>query len=416
MSTPDSLTGRVGPTTQPERILALDALRGFALLGILVINIQSFAMPMAAYMNPTVWGDLTGLNRWVWALSHVLTDQKMMTIFSLLFGAGIVLLTTRAEQRGGSPAGVHYRRMFWLLVFGLAHAYGLWYGDILVPYALCGLVVYLFRRLRPGRLLALGLLALCVSSGFYLLFGFSMPYWPPEAVEGFTEGSWRPPAEKLAEEVAAYQGGWLDQMDHRVVASIFVETFLFAIWGGWRAGGLMLIGMALYKLGVFSAERSARFYWTLIAADALVGIPVVVYGVQWNFARGWPPVSLFLGSQFNYWGSLLVSLGWVGALMLLVRAGALGWLTRRLASVGQMAFTNYLLHTIICTTIFYGHGLGLFGEVERTGQILIVFGVWAFQLMVSPLWLARFTMGPFEWLWRALTYGTRPPFRRPAAA
>ncbi|MFQ5724758.1 MAG: DUF418 domain-containing protein, partial [Terriglobia bacterium] len=186
------------------------------------------------------------------------------------------------------------------------------------------------------------------------------------------------------------------------------------IWGFWRAAGLMLVGMGLYKLGVFSARGSPRFYAGLIAAALLVGMPVVVYGIHWNFSHGWPPVSLFYGSQFNYWGSLLVSLGWVGAVMLICQRRALGWLTRRLAAVGQMAFSNYLLHTLICTTIFYGHGLGLFGQVERVGQILIVFGVWGFQLLVSPLWLRRFRFGPLEWLWRSLTYGKLQPMVRHA--
>ena len=131
---------------------------------------------------------------------------------------------------------------------------------------------------------------------------------------------------------------------------------------------------------------------------------------------------MFHGQQINYWASALVSLGYVGLVMLACQRGVLSGLRARLAAVGQMAFTNYLVQTIICTTIFYGHGFGLFGQVERWGQILIVFSVWALQLIVSPLWLRRFRFGPFEWLWRSLTYGARQPFRRavpvpaPAAA
>ena len=147
------------------------------------------------------------------------------------------------------------------------------------------------------------------------------------------------------------------------------------------------------------------------------------YGVRLNEAAGWDMKwSFFHGQQLNYWGSILVSLGYVGLVMLVCKSGALGWLRTALAAVGQMAFTNYLLHTIICTTIFYGHGLGYFGSVERTGQILIVFAVWAFQLIVSPIWLRYYRFGPFEWLWRSLTYGRPQPFRRavpvpaPAAA
>jgi uncharacterized protein len=403
------------PAPAPERIGPLDTLRGFALLGILVMNVQAFAMPSSAYINPTVWGDLTGANYLVWLLGHLLTDQKMMTIFSLLFGAGIVLFTDRAVARGRSAARLHYRRTFWLLLFGLAHAYLLWFGDILFLYAVCALVVYWFRGLAPRRLIATGLAVMAVSSVLYLLMGWSMPSWPAKQQAGFIEESWQPPPEVLAQEVEAYRGGWRRQMEHRVPAALEFQTFLLAIWGFWRAAGLMLIGMGLYKLGVLSAQASARLYGGLIAAALLVGLPVVAYGVYWNFANDWGPLSLFFGTQFNYWGSVLVSLGWVGAVMLVCQRGALQGLTRRLSAVGRMAFTNYLLQTVICTTLFYGHGLGWFGAVERTGQITVVLAVWAFQLLVSPLWLRHFRMGPFEWLWRSLTYGRAEPWRQGAA-
>ncbi|MFQ5741628.1 MAG: DUF418 domain-containing protein [Acidobacteriota bacterium] len=291
---------RLRPVAEAERIAALDVLRGFALLGILVMNIQAFSMIMAAYINPTAYGDLTGANYRTWFLSHVLTDQKMMTIFSMLFGAGIVLLSSRIEARGHSAAGVHYRRMFWLLAFGLLHGYLLWYGDILFLYGVCGLVVYLFRKLSPRKLLVLGVLVISVSSAIYLFFGWSMQFWPSEPLAEFKNETWQPPPERVAWEVAAYQGGWLEQMAHRVPATLQFETFLLLIWGFWRAGGLMLVGMGLYKLGVFSAKRSPRLYLAFVAMGALVGIPVVLYGVQRNFATGWGPLSLFYGSQYNY--------------------------------------------------------------------------------------------------------------------
>ncbi|MGH9812009.1 MAG: DUF418 domain-containing protein, partial [Candidatus Acidiferrales bacterium] len=193
----------------------------------------------------------------------------------------------------------------------------------------------------------------------------------------------------------------------------FEFSTVFFLMFFWRPAGVMLLGMALYKVGALSAQRSAQSYATLVAVGALVGVPLIVYGVRLNEAAGWNlEWSMFHGAQLNYWGSVLVSLGYVGLVMLVCKSGALGWLTARLAAVGQMAFTNYLLHTIICTTIFYGHGLGYFGSVERTGQILIVFAVWVFQLIVSPIWLRYYRFGPFEWLWRSLTYGSLQPFRR----
>jgi uncharacterized protein len=400
------------PVIDRERVHSLDVLRGFALLGILVMNIQAFAMPGAAYMNPTVWGDLTGANYVVWLLSHVLTDQKMMTIFSMLFGAGIVVFTGRVEARGQSPTRLHYRRTLWLLLFGAAHAYLLWYGDILFLYAVCALVVVWCRHWPIRRLIVVGVVFLSVASLAFVLSGWSMRFWPPEAFAEFVDDSWDPSPERLEEELAAYRGGWLSQMTHRAPTAFEFQTVFLVLWGFWRAGGLMLIGMALYRLGVFSAARDAGFYWTLVMAGALVGLPLVAYGVYWNTVNGWWPLSLFYGTQFNYWGSILVSLGWVGVVMLVCQRGALGWLTRRLAAVGQMAFTNYILHTVICTAIFYGHGLGWFGYVERTGQVATVFGVWAVQLAASPIWLRHFQFGPLEWLWRGLTYGRMQPIRR----
>jgi uncharacterized protein len=400
------------PVSQRERVHSLDVLRGFALLGILVMNIQVFAMPGAAYMNPTVWGDLAGANYLVWLLSHLLADQKMMTIFSMLFGAGIVVFASRLEGRGIRPVRLHYRRSLWLLVFGALHAYLLWYGDILFLYAVCALVVFWCRHWPARRLLVVGVLVVSVASATFLLSGWSMRFWPPEVMAEFVDETWDPSPEQLDAELAAYRGGWLSQMTHRAPHAFQFQTFFLLMWGIWRAGGLMLIGMALYKLGVFSAARDAAFYWTLVAIGALGGLPVVAYGVQWNWANDWGPLSMFYGTQFNYWGSILVSLGWVGVVMLVCQRGALAWLTTRLAAVGQMAFTNYILHSVICTVIFYGHGLGWFGYVERTGQLATVLGIWVFQLAVSPVWLRHYQFGPLEWLWRCLTYGRMQPIRR----
>ena len=407
---------RAAPVGQPDRVVALDVLRGFALLGILVMNIQFFAMPGAAYMNPLAYGDLTGANWLVWFIGHVFFDSKFMTIFSLLFGAGIVLFSTRGEAKGRG-ATLHYRRMFWLLVIGLVHAYAIWAGDILVLYAICGMLVYLLRRLDAVPLIGIGVLALVAGSGIWLLMAWSVQFWPPEAVAKIVSEDWLPPAENLAREIAIYRGSWWTQMQERVPTSLAFQTMLLVMWGLWRAGGLMLIGMGLYKLGIVTGERSPSFYARMSAIGLAGGLPLILIGVSRNFAANWAfSYSFFAGSQFNYWGSLLLSGGFIGLVMLAVRTGALPPLTTRLAAVGRMAFTNYLMHSIICTTIFYGHGLGLFGRVSRLGQAAVVAGIWIFQLIVSPIWLRHFHFGPFEWLWRSLTYGERQPFRKSVIA
>ena len=402
------------PVAETARIDSIDVLRGFALLGILVMNIQAFAMPQAAYFNPTAYGDLEGANLWVWLTGRMFFDQKFMTLFSMLFGAGIVLMAGRAEARGGAGR-VHYRRMGWLLVIGLLHAHLLWYGDILFTYAVCGMVVYPLRHLSPGRLVALGTTLLAIGSAPSVGAGMSLPYWPEEALSALTDEAWRPTPEVIEAELAVYRGGWLAQMPSRSGDALALQTVLLIFWGLWRAGGLMLIGMALFKGDVFSARRSARFYAGLIAAAVAVGLPLQAYGLSLDFARGWPVWSFFIGMQFNYWPSIAVSLGYVGLVMLVCRNAALHRLTRPFAAVGQTALTNYLLQTVLCTLVFYGHGLGWFGSVDRVGQIGVVAAVWAVQLVASPLWLRRFRFGPAEWAWRSLTYGARQPLRRAPA-
>ncbi len=402
---------QASPIAPSERIVSLDVLRGFAILGILIMNVESFSMIMAAYINPTAFGDLTGLNRVVWILSHVLADEKFMSIFSMLFGAGILMIAGRSEEKGLKAGSVHYRRSLWLILIGLMHAYLLWYGDILVAYGVCALIVFRFRKARPERLLIAGLLIVSVASLLYLSFGYSMQYWPEEAMEGPMR-SWMPDSEHAAEEIAAYQGGWLDQMSQRITGAIVLQTFVFLIWQVWRVVGLMFVGMALLTWGVLTARRSTRFYFTAVLVGFLVGFPLIILGVYRNFLAGWSlEYSMFYGPQLNYWGSLFVAFGYICVIMLLVRAARPGILIRALAATGRMAFTNYIMQTLICTTIFYGHGLGLYARMERKEQILVVFCVWVLQLIVSPIWLKHFRFGPLEWLWRSLTYRSRQPMR-----
>lgn len=390
----------INPVSDNNRIVSLDVLRGFAVLGILVMNIQSFSMPGAAYLNPSAYGDLTGINRWVWMVSHYLANMKFMTIFSILFGAGIFLFSTRIQDKGLKAGPIHYRRIFWLLVIGLAHAYLFWYGDILVTYALCALTAFLYRKLKPGTLLILGLLIMGVASVFYLFSGFSVPYMPPEQLEGIMH-TWRPSVEVIRNEIASYKGGFADQMSVRVPAAIMMQTLVFFIFMGWRAGGLMLIGMALFKWDVLSGKRSARFYLTGLLFGLIIGITLITIGIRQNFAHEWKiGYSMFFGAQFNYWGSLFMAFAFICGIMLLCQKQFLTRLTSRWAATGKMAFTNYLGQTLICTFIFYGHELGLFGDVDRWQQILIVFAIWILQLLLSPIWL-----------WRSLTYWKIQPFR-----
>jgi uncharacterized protein len=391
-------------------------LRGFALLGILVINIWGFGLPEVVLFDPTAWGGFTGRNYVAWLVCHLLFDQKMMSIFSMLFGAGLVLMGQRADARGAPLVGVYYRRVFWLFVFGMAHAYLLWDGDILVSYALCGIFLYPCRRLRPRAQIALGLCVFLLALPVNMAVGLAMRHARaaelPPLLDYLVQPDARDPA-KVREDVELHQNGsYLTLFKNRAAANVWEQTAGFVLWAEPRAGGLMLLGMGLMQLGVFSAARPLRFYLLLAGLGYGLGLPVVAWGVREQQAHDFEPAYEFLaGSHFNYIGSLLVAFGHVGALVAVCKAGRLRWLTSRLAAVGRMALSNYLLQTLICTTLFEGWGLGWFGRLDRFQLLGVVLSVWVLQLVVSPLWLRYFRFGPMEWLWRSLTYRRLYPLR-----
>lgn len=411
------MTPTPSPTGDSERIVALDTLRGVAVLGILIMNIQSYSMPLANYMNPAASGPLVGPEWWAWLLGHLVADRKFLSLFSIMFGAGILLFADHAEARGESSSRLHYRRMFWLLLFGAIHAYGLWPGDILFSYAVCGMLVFPLRKMAPRNLLLAGLAAMAIGSALYLFLGLSMDHWPPGSVAALEASAWRPSHDLLMRQIHIYRSGWLAQMPLRAAQALTVETKYLLTYELWRAGGLMLVGMALFRWGVLTMKRSAAFYVRCAAAGLLAGIPLVLLGVHLNVKAAWSiRYSFFIGSQFNSWAGVAVALAYASLVMLAVQNRWLPWLTARLAATGRMAFTNYILQTILATTIFYGHGLGLYGSVSRVGQLGVVVAIWAVIMTISPWWLQRFRFGPLEWLWRALTYGSPPPFRRDHAA
>jgi uncharacterized protein len=435
----DAVQPGAEPVKPADRFFAVDVLRGFALLGILAMNIVDFGWPQAAYSNPMRGGGFEGTDRVVWFFNHLVFEGKMMTTFSMLFGAGLVLMDRRAASRKTSVRGVYYRRVLWLLAIGLVHSYLIWIGDILVLYAECGLFLYLFRNKAPRTLFILGGSALMLLVPIVLGFAAGLDYMKaatarvkaqeaagqtPNPTDKKLADIWTknieehlsPTPEQRAKdwdkEMATYQGGYLGIVKHRAGQLIWGQTLGFLLGGGLFAGGRMLIGMGLMKLGVFSAVRSRRFYWWMVGLGYGIGMPLMVFdGAQLIRHEFSFEYMMHGGIFYNAFGSLIVALGHVGMLMLIVQSGALGWLTRRLAAVGRMALSNYLTHSIVCTTLFYGYGFNLFGTINRTGLAAIVLSIWIFQLVVSPIWLKSFRFGPAEWLWRSLTYWRPQPMR-----
>lgn len=424
----------IAPVAPSERVASIDVLRGFALLGILVINIELFALPGMVIFDPTVAGGFSGVNLLTWKFSSLFFLQKMMAIFSMLFGAGLVLMFDRFEGRGMRLGSVYYRRLLWLILIGLAHSYLIWYGDILFTYAICGLLLYFFRR-RSAKVLVI--LGVCVLL-FGMLLGYGSGYQFRILREASVEvedarakdvaipeykvamadaweriaSAFTPTEERIAEEIEAYRGGYISNLAHRVPAAFMMQTQALAFMVFWRVMGLMLLGMALVKLGVFSALRSMRFYVLLAVIGYAIGLPLSVIGDNAMITHNFEIVHRFMvGSQLNYVGSILVALAHAAVVLAICKAGALVKVRRLLAGVGRTALTNYLAQSLICTSIFYGYGLGLFGRVERSWLLGFVLGIWIVQLAVSRWWLDRFQFGPAEWVWRSLTYWRRQPMR-----
>lgn len=390
-----------GPTPPSERIVSLDVLRGVALLGILVINVRVFAMPEVVLLNPTAFGDFSGANYATWFLGHVFVEQKFITLFSMLFGAGVVLFTRGAGEDLTMYAR-YLRRIAFLLLVGFAHAYLLWYGDILVAYALCGLAVLGLRTSSPRMLVGIAAVLLAIPAALEL--GAALA--DPAAVAG----QWRPTGAALQAEIEAYRGGWLAQMSQRFPTAVGRQTSGFLGYTAWRTSGCMLLGMALFKWGVLTNDRSTRFYRRLAVGGGALGLGLVLAGVWYIEASGWAADAALFWRQFNYWGSLPLATAYVGVVMLFCRRYA-GPLRDGLAAVGRTAFSNYILQTLLATTIFYGHGLGLFARVSRVEAFGVVVLIWAIQVPLSVWWLRRYRFGPLEWLWRTVTYGERQPLR-----
>ncbi|THE65342.1 DUF418 domain-containing protein [Salinadaptatus halalkaliphilus] len=399
------MSSETSPTIPSDRIVALDALRGVALLGILLVNIWVFSMPEATLSNPTVYGDLSGYNYWAWLGTHVFAQQKFITLFTILFGAGVVLFTRSAERKAQSPIGLFHRRSRWLILFGLAHAYLLWYGDILFAYGVCALGVVFLRDLEPQPLALFGVTLVAVPSILEVLAGLTAD---PTALAS----AWRPSAVALEAELEAYRSGWIAQLNHRAPAAFQRQTSGFVSYTAWRVSGSMLLGMALFKWGVLTNDRSSRFYRQLVVGGATSGLTVILAGVWFIQATNWDPAAGLFWRQFNYWGSFALAGAYIGVVMLYCQWRSDGVVTRATAAVGRTAFSNYILQTLLATSIFYGHGLGLFGQVTRLEALGIVVAIWAVQVPLSVLWLRYFQYGPLEWGWRVLTYRSSQQLRR----
>lgn len=401
--------GASGVAPGNARIASLDVLRGLAVLGILAVNAPYFAAPWQTGINPSLPPlDVDAGSLWSWYVPHVFFELKFVTLFSMLFGTSIFLV----GGDGGDPArnGVLLRRLLWLGAFGLVHALLIWNGDILLLYALCGLVCMSLRKWQARTLMQVGLLLFAFST----LMMCSTYLMSAEMLAPLRSYIWSPEPGEIARTIEAYQSGLVGATAAN--AGHWPSFFLGTLVGfGARTVGMMMIGLALYKLGFLSGRAGSRVYIVVACVGALA-LAAIAWQAWINWRAGFDFVHMQrVGTIANVVLSPLVTLGYASVLLLALNAGVLGRIGTALSAVGRLAFTNYLTQSLIMTTIFWGgRGFGLFGEVDRPTLMGIVAIVWAVQIVWSLWWLKRYETGPFEWIWRRLSCGEAPPFKRAA--
>lgn len=406
-----------------ERIIMLDVLRGLALMGILVMNINAFALPEMAYFNPAIAGGNSAADMLSWTISFILFDGKMRGLFSLLFGASMMLIISRARKNGGGAARVHFPRMFWLGLFGLAHFYLIWRGDILFLYALAGSIAFAFSSLQPHRLITLAVVittagCIILTSSFWGLFWLQeMALAPGAALDTLVEYDNVIAALRGGgdEEIELYRSGYQAILHHRLTDGLWTPLNIFAL-NIFETLPLMLIGMALMKNGWIVGNDGPASY--RISAICGIGIGVAGYGALAVMARnsGYDPILMMnIGLAWTMPFRLLMTLGYLALAItviriFLARGGMPAKFMHRIAGAGRTAFTNYIGISLIMTCIFYGYGFGLFGQVDRSMLWLYVAGGCVTMLLWPKFWLSRFRYGPLEWLWRSLSRERFEPF------
>jgi uncharacterized protein len=409
---------------QGDRIATIDTVRGFAVLGILVMNIMAMAHAGAAYFNPEYTGGADDpVNLSLWAVAAVAVDGKMRALFAMLFGASLLLMA-----EGNPPekqTSRHLARMAVLFLFGLFHGLLFWPGDILLPFALVGLAVWPLRKQPAGRLFLFGILALTLQASIQFAFALqgiaaqaaaALPDASPEAIEAWNNlrsATWTHP-DDLARETAAYRGSLADILAIRAEANLFMRLFLlpFVFFG--ETFGLMLVGMALYRWRWWQGSLGTAHYANVVSIALPIGTIVGALLVWRLITTDFSAITFYFTEVVRTFSAPLLALGYAALIILIVKAGALPRLTARLAACGRMALTNYLMASILANLLFTGVGLGLHSSLSRAETLGVVLAIWALQLAWSKLWLERFRYGPFEWLWRSLARGQRQPMQPPA--
>ncbi len=427
------------PTTQQQRLSSIDVLRGIGVLGILVMNMDNFGIPEALHDIPigspinNLFGPHAHLNLLVLIFKWVFFEGKMRGLFSMLFGAGVILMTSRAEQRGADKqiADIYLRRNMLLVLFGFLHGCLIWEGDILFLYGMAGLLfLYPCRNMKPKTLLLLGgFLALPVCTYFIFIYSggvhdFSMSRdaaviaGREQAGQRVSTGdkaieqawhtrleSQRITPETISTAMAAARQGYVEGVVTRLQMyfgpKAAFTNFFFAI----EALSAMLIGMALFKMGFLTGELPyATYTWTAVVG-LLIYVPTTVAGILKSYAGGFDLLSNEKWLYGPYFFNRTVGMIAITSLIVMAIKGSLfPRFQRRLAAVGKTALSNYLLTSLLCQFLFVWGPWKLYGKLQYYQLNYVVVAIWILNLMISPLWLQHFEFGPFEWVWRSLTY------------
>ena len=433
-------TNLAAPVSQEERIVLLDSLRGIAILGILLMNIPGFALPDPVYHDPTVLNEWGTLNFKTWYFIDWFMEGSQRALFSMLFGAGIILFISRQEKKseGLWPADYFFRRQLWLLVFGLFNAFVLlWFWDILFHYACIGMIAFAFRRMSPKALIIAAVICMLLQTarenvdayrGRQKIAKGEMIAKIDTTVTKLTDqqkedmgpmmelkekSTLKEKKKKMEKNLATVRGNYGGFYEYQSERSLEGE-FFYTYFGIWDILLFMFLGMAFFKSGILTGLASPKVYWVLFIGGLGIGLTI-------SYFRLIPYVE-YKFNQFDYRKNVLFefyeisrtfrAIGIFGLIMLLYKSGWFKWLFALLRPVGQMAFTNYLMQSFLVGLFFYGVGFGMYGKLSRFEMYYVVGATWLLQIVWSHIWLRFFRFGPLEWCWRSLTYWKRQPFTK----
>jgi uncharacterized protein len=433
-------TSGAAPVSQTERIVLIDSLRGIALLGILLMNIPYFGLPEPAFDNLVLMNEMGTINQKVWYFINMVPEGTQRAIFSILFGAGIILFISRLEKRmeGMMPAEYFIRRQLWLVVFGLFNAFILlWPGDILFQYGILGIIAFVFRRLSVKKLLlAAGVCLLLMTARENLdLHRTQLKIQKGEAIAKIDTTKIKL-TEEQKDELGAMTGikeksdtaGLRKEMKKNLAASLgsynkvyerisnisaYFE-FQYTYYGLWDILLFMFLGMAFFKNGYVTGQAKTSVYLWMAIVGLGLGIVLTYFRLQ--------PILDVKFNRFDYLHNvkfemyelsrMLRSIGLFGFIMLLYKLGWFNGLFKLMQPVGQMAFTNYLMQSLMSNLFFLGIGFGMMGKLQRYEIYYVVFAIWIIEIIWSHIWLRFFRFGPLEWCWRSLTYWKLQPIKK----